>query len=289
MHRCAALLVVFLAPLGCAVGTSDATGTGHADASSSGNSGDDSSAPSDYDSGPPATVGGDDGGGGGPDTSTPATQGDGGGTGSEGGTGGTTSCTSSSDCPGLSQHDNVGCTSSKCTLSCQGEFYDINADPADGCEYLSQPSDKHTEPKAIDLGSFDCNDSDSAQNLTGTLPSDKRVHENPSIDGFDSNTGSAPFWYTLLGTGSGVCQNDANFDLQMNAVKAPSCYRMTLITDKSGTQVCNTDSSGHCSISNSSGSYGNGDQIYLWVERANNAGCTPITNDEAGYHISGHL
>jgi hypothetical protein len=239
--------------------------------------------PTQYDSGPPASPYGNDAA---PDAALgDADTGEGG----EGGPPVNTACNAPGDCPGNGEHDTVKCDSHKCDLSCQGEFYDVNGLPSDGCEVPDVPIDKHTQTKAIDQGSFSCNDGSSTQNIDGRVPSDVRVHENPTFDGFNTTVGAAPDWFKI-GASGGVCTDDANFDLQMNNVKQKNCYRLTLITNKQ-TQACGTDSNGHCSIGNGAGSYSDGSTIYLTVEKlldpAN--GCPAGVSDNAEYHISGHL
>src|SRR5262249_27335954 len=164
--------------------------------------------PTTYDSGPPANPY-DDGG-------APASDGGTDGAPSGGNDGGPVQCNTVGDCPGNNQHDTVKCTSHTCSLSCQGEFYDVNDNPTDGCERQDSPIDNHTKDKAVDLGSFPCGDGDSKQDIDGIVPTDNKVHENPNIDGFDTTVGAAPDWFKIKGTGGTFCQDDANFDFQVN-------------------------------------------------------------------------
>src|SRR5262249_8907856 len=116
-----------------------------------------------------------------------------------------------------------------------------------------------------------------------------KVHENPNIDGFDTTVGAAPDWFKIKGTGGTFCQDDANFDFQVNGAKEPGCYRLTLNTTLGNgqprTQACGADNTGHCKIENGASSYGDNTTLYLTVERLCNAGKA----DNAQYHISGHL
>jgi hypothetical protein len=241
--------------------------------------------PTAVDSGPPATIGESDGGPSGADSSTPS--------------GG---CGSLADCPyGTATNvEAVACVDGGCVITCNGENYDVNGTPADGCEVAAIcpssagtqlcPIDHHTSQNAASLGSFGCTDSSSAQNLTGTIPSDAREHV-PAIDGFDSLTGSAPEYFTIQGTGGIGCEDDANFDLQMNAPTAQlTCYVLHLLTDKNnGGQTCQTDSTGHCSISNSIGSYSDGSDIVVWITKAPpSQSCTGLP-DDGTFAITGHL
>jgi hypothetical protein len=274
---------------GCAAHGSDDPGAPDAP-----DAGDDSEsqAPSDFDSGGPATIGGDTHDSGSTpsvDSGTPPVD-----SGTVGGP-----CKTASDCPGAGKpNSSVACTSGKCTFECNGENYDVNGDPTDGCEVpdicpsvggtAKCPVDNHTSALATAVGSFSCTDPDSAQNLDGLVPSDARDHA-PAIDGFDATCGAAPDYFSIVGSG-GVCQNDANLTLQMGTTAAQKgCYELHLLTDKNnGGQSCTTDLTGNCSITNGSGSYSDGSTLVVWVKKSDS--CTAaLFKDDAPFHISGHL
>jgi hypothetical protein len=230
-----------------------------------------------FDSGPPASVGGD---------------GDSGSGGSDAG------CTSLAQCPYQSATNvaGVACTAGACVITCNGETYDVNGVLSDGCEIAGAcvksqgtalcPVDDHTQAKGANVGSFPCDDTSSAQTLTGAVPSDDRVHT-PAIDGFDTTSGAAPDYFTISATGGALCQDDANFALTMNGSNQPDCYILTLLTDKNGGQTCTTVS-GTCSITNSSGSYSDNSTIYVSV--AKNDSCPAATTPDVGtFTITGHL
>jgi hypothetical protein len=299
---CSAVIVFASLALGCAAhGSLD--GAGAPDGGDLG-TGDDAAAtgPTQLDSGPPATVGDDQ-----PDTGTTTTTHDGGG-GDAGtdGPSGPTSCSSVGDCPFGSAHGvaGVACTNHTCVITCATESYDVNGDPHDGCEVDdvcassqgnqvcasgADPQDDHTQPLAANAGSYPCTDSSSAQNMQGVVPSDARGPHQPPTDGFDPTTGAAPDYFSILGTGGALCQDDANLELQMNApAKQQGCYELHLLTDKNGGQMCTTDLTGHCSITNGSGSYSDNSTLWVWVQKT--ASCTAAQfPDDAPYTITGHL
>jgi hypothetical protein len=237
--------------------------------------------PSVYDSGPPANPYGTPDAGSTPDGGTPPGDSGGGGDGApQGGP-----CQNATDCPGSGKpNDSVTCTGSKCTFSCQGENYDVNADPTDGCEIVDAPLANHKQDQGIKVGSFSCTDGSSAQNIEGKLPSDARAHEGPAIEGFVTASGSAPDYFIIHASG-GVCTNDVNLDLQMTNATQSGCYRLTVNTDKNGGQTCSVDATGHCGITNGSGSYGDGSDITVIVEKT----CSSASNDNPTYKITGHL
>ncbi len=251
----------------------DAIDDASADSGASAPAGD--AAPSVYDAGAPANPYGDAGGGGAPDPD--------GGTDAAAGGGGP--CQTAADCPGAGKpNDTVTCLSHACALSCVGEHYDVNGDPADGCEVADSPIANHRAADAIDVGTFSCVDGSSAQNLDGMIPSDARVHDGPSIAGFDSITGSAPDFYVIHASG-GICDDDVNLALAVSGSRAPGCYRLTVNTDKNGGQICQTDATGHCSITNGTGSYSDGSDIQVVVQKT----CGASTTETAVFAVTGHL
>lgn len=194
-------------------------------------------------------------------------------------------------CPGLdASADNVTCNADDggayaCGFSCQGEHYDVDEDPTDGCEVADAPVQNHTVATAISLGSVSCHDDSSAQNLNGLLPNDDRVHEGPSITGFASGSGSAPDYWTIVGSG-GTCDDDLNLTLTVTGSTMPTCYTLTATTSSGhGPYNCSVGASGSCSISNGSGSYSDGDTIVWYVTRT----CSAATPEKASYTITGHL
>jgi hypothetical protein len=194
-------------------------------------------------------------------------------------------------CAGLdASADNVRCTeeagAAQCFFSCQGEHYDIDQDASDGCEKVDSPLENHSVATATNLGSVGCNDGDSAQNLSGILPSDDRVHEDPGVIGFDSATGAAPDYWTIVGSGGTFCQDDLNLTLTVTGSSNATCYMLNATTSSGdGPYSCAITSGTSCSILNGSGSYSDGDTINWWVSRT----CTAATPEAPTYTITGHL
>jgi hypothetical protein len=263
--------------IGCsASGSQDSAGL--LDAAPSSDDASDDATQTVYDSGPPAQVGDDQ-----PDSGHPDSGG-----GDAGPPPGT--CNSLSDCSAIGSKPGVAgvaCTNKACVLTCDATDYDVDGDPTNGCE-VPDPTDDHVQASAVDLGSAGCNDGSSAQNLFGTLASDHAAH-NPEPAGFDSVTGSAPDYFKIKGTG-GLCTDDANFELQMQLpAKQMGCYELHLLTDKNnGGQSCQTDLSGHCSITNGTASYSDNSELFLWVVKLPTCTADKFPDDGA-YNITGHL
>jgi hypothetical protein len=273
---------------GVVVGEGGPKGDGATGSGSGGSSGGSSSggSPGVFDGGGPANVGGGQDAGG-----------DGAG-GEDSGTALGAGCSTLTECPyenapGVSA---VACEDAGCSITCNGENYDVNGTLSDGCEVAGTipasnggplpPLDDHSQNNAAYVGAFPCDDGSSGQNLTGTVPSDARTHS-PAVDGLVTTTGAAPQFFRIYGEGGTFCEDDANLTITMNAPTSQmNCYVMTLITDKQ-TQTCTT-SGGTCSISNGSGSYTDGSNLYVSVTK--DASCLAgTTNDDAAFTITGHL
>jgi hypothetical protein len=190
-------------------------------------------------------------------------------------------------CPGyLKPDDNVTCNVSQaCTFTCQSEHYDVDNNPSDGCEVVDSPTANHTQNTATSAGSIDCNDGNGMTvDLTGGLPSDKRVHENPAVSGFDSATGSAPDFFSISATGGFTCQDDVVLTLTVTGSASPTCYKLTVITDKV-TLSCQTGVAGTCSINQTSNQYSDGTTILVDVSKT----CGTNVTENVPYSVVGHL
>jgi hypothetical protein len=118
------------------------------------------------------------------------------------------------------------------------------------------------------------------------MPSDDRVHENPGVIGFNSATGAAPDYWTILGTGGGgPCENDLNLTFTVTGAKTPSCYTLTATTSGHGPYSCTPSTTNSCDISNGSGSYDNNSHIDWYVSRT----CGTAASETVSYTITGHL
>jgi hypothetical protein len=210
-------------------------------------------------------------------------------------------CNTLSDCPyatatGVS---GVSCdtTTHLCVITCAGDNYDVNGVLSDGCE-VANPCPvgngtqlcpvEHQTSSATNLGSFDCNDSDSAQNDTGGVPSDDRTHTNPAVVAFDGTAGAAPTVFTLFGSGGALCEDDLNLNLQMTKSSHLACYSLVAQVVGGKTYTCaQTDATGLCQITNGSVSYSDGSTIYITVAKVDS--CPATETDDATFTITGHL
>jgi hypothetical protein len=187
-------------------------------------------------------------------------------------------------CPGYQQpNDNVTCLSGTCTFSCQGEHYDVNGDPSDGCETADSSTGNHTQATAVSQGDVSCADTP-LQIISGMLPSDARAHESPAIVGFDVVSGSAPDWWSVHATGGLTCTNDIVATLQMTGSAQPACYHLTIITDQA-TYGAQTDGSGTATISHTGGQYSDDSTILFEVSKT----CGTNVIEAPTYTISYHL
>jgi hypothetical protein len=169
-------------------------------------------------------------------------------------------------------------------MSCQGENYDVNGDITDGCEAADSPQGNHTESTAANEG--DVSDCDTPFEIDGTLLSDNRLHQEPAVEGFDPASGSVPDWMSVVGQGNVFCQNDLVLNLQVVGSQDPSCYRLTVITDKD-TYSAQTDDTGLAQINeDSGGQFSDDTTINFEVQKTCSAGAL---TENVSYSITGHL
>ncbi|MFN8590040.1 MAG: hypothetical protein U0031_01180 [Thermomicrobiales bacterium] len=183
-------------------------------------------------------------------------------------------------CPGYyAPNANVFCQNSICTLSCKGDFYDVNGSSADGCEASGFAN--HTWDTAFSLGSVRCFD-DEGGTFSGKIVSDARVHEAPSVPEFNSFTGAAPTYWVIYASG-GACSNDPFMSISMPGA-INGCYQLTFFSDKGTWSTPVTNGAG--SISLGSGSYSDGTYVRFKVEKT----CSSATvKEERNYSVTYHL
>jgi hypothetical protein len=210
-------------------------------------------------------------------------------------------CDSLADCPYQSATgvSGVSCdtTSHVCVITCAGDNYDVNGILSDGCEVANPCPNgngtqdcpvEHQTSTATNLGSFSCDDSASAQNDTGAVPSDDRTHTNPAVVAFDGTAGAAPTVFTLFASGGTFCEDDLNLNLQMGSPSTRlACYSLVAQVVGGTTYSCQTDATGLCQITNSSGSYSDGSTIDITVAKLDS--CPATETDDGAFVITGHL
>lgn len=190
-------------------------------------------------------------------------------------------------CPGYQKpNTNVTCTSQgTCTFSCQGNNYDVDADPANGCEqndpvFPSGPG--HTMGTAYPLGSKSCSDPEST--FSGVILSDQRTHEIPAVENFNVATGAAPDFWVVNATG-GLCEDDVSATITTSGGGNSNCYRLSFIPDNGITQSVVVNGHGTATISGGPGSYHDGDKIYFKIEKT----CSTSISEAVSYQVTYHL
>lgn len=193
-------------------------------------------------------------------------------------------------CPGHDQSSaNVTCNQPTCTFSCRGEKYDVDGAKANGCEVSDPTTGNHGPNTAIDLGDHGCKDGDELE-FSGKLPSDSAVHESPSIDGFDPQTGSAPDWFKVRGTGSITCVNNIDYTLTVTGSAYKDCYRLHISTNKNEYDCDTSATTGSCRIApDGSSKYDDDTIISFVVSKRNAVGCKAAQEDAPSYTVSGHF
>lgn len=186
-------------------------------------------------------------------------------------------------CPGAgSATANVLCNDGGCTFSCRGQNYDVDSNRGNGCEVADSPTGNHVSSGATSLGSVPCNDGSTISGM-GIIPSDTRVHENPTFTGFVSMQGAAPDYLSVATSGGTFCVNDLGLTLTVTQAANLACFRLTVTTDE-GTWSCQTSAAGTCNITQGSGSYSGGTTTMLLVERTCSA-----AGASGRYTVSGHF
>ncbi|MSP59962.1 MAG: hypothetical protein EXR72_06405 [Myxococcales bacterium] len=189
-------------------------------------------------------------------------------------------------CPGIgSAGAEVACNSEKCVFTCKGENYDVDGKEATGCEQNHGASPGHTEATAPKLGSVGCDDSTNTT-FNGKLFSDGRLHQNPPIDAFDNTVGSAPDFWSIIGTGKSQfdplpCVNNYNVTITTAGGTQNPCYKVTLKTDKVTNNVT-VSGSGTASMStNNFTQYSNNSTLYFKIEKV----CDLKTQEAITYQV----
>jgi len=170
----------------------------------------------------------------------------------------------------------------QCTFSCQGENYDVNNNPNDGCEQVANPQGNHVQSSAQDEGQVStCG---GTFLFSGTLLSDSRMHENPLVAGFDTASGSAPNWYKILAVGHPLCDDELSVTLTITG-GTPTCYQLRVMTDKNNYSAA-VSSNGTASINPIGGGvYDDNTDISFEVLKT----CSTSVQEAISYTISGQL
>ena len=200
-------------------------------------------------------------------------------------------CGTCANCPGSAFNDSTasaGCDASlQCVFSCKGENYDVDDNPADGCEKEDSPLGNHTQATAINIADagLPCSDSSSTFSLNGIYISDQRTHQDPSVAGFDTPSGSAPDWFTVVGTGGTFCEDDLSLSLQIYRLILSHLLHHHLHHQQRQELQPLHLILGACTISEGSGSYSDGDTLYWEVTKT----CPSSQSEYVTYNVAGHL
>jgi hypothetical protein len=164
--------------------------------------------------------------------------------------------------------------------TCEGDNYDVNNDPADGCE-INQPLDAHTQASAATVGTGSVSCFNVSNSFTGVLPSDGRVHMVPAVPGFNAVTGSAPEWYTIMATGGATCGDSISLTMTMSSSTIPDCYEISVVTNVD-TYSETTDNTGKATITEPDGAYTDPSAVYFEVQKT----CAATSRDDPTYSVT---
>jgi hypothetical protein len=193
-------------------------------------------------------------------------------------------------CPGTGlANDDTQClnpATKQCGLTCRGENYDVNGNPADGCEVLDADAAGHNTGAAGNLGAKDCS-SGTFQTFNGHIDSDARVHANPAVTAFNGTVGSAPDYWVVDATGGLFCENDYGGTFTTSGGGATPCYQLQVMTDKmKNITITNTGSQSQgFSSPDSCCDYSDNTNIYFVVTKT----CSLPVQESVSYSINYHL
>lgn len=190
-------------------------------------------------------------------------------------------------CPGQGLANNdVFCDAGTrtCGMTCRGDNYDVDTNPANGCELLDALPPGHSQPTAASRGSKPCNDTSSRDSFSSLVPSDKRVHNNPPVDSFSGTVGAAPDWWVVHADGGTFCLDDYEVTITTSGGSASSCYTLSIYTNKLSASVT-VNGASRDGLSGGSGSYSDGSDIYFKIEKS----CSSPGPENVSYTVDYHL
>lgn len=186
-------------------------------------------------------------------------------------------------CPGYGLPSaDATCNSGTCNFTCRGDSYDVDGNPANGCEVFDSGG-AHTQSLATRLPDRTC--SESGVTPPRPLYSAQRIHSpQPFPAGvFDLSTGAAPQWWVVKGTGGFVCDNDLNVTLNVSS-GTRNCYRLMVRTGINMWEE-QANAGGVATISRGAGAYTDNADIFLGVTKT----CSASIREAATYTISYEL
>jgi hypothetical protein len=184
-------------------------------------------------------------------------------------------------------------TGSTPNMTCEGAHYDVDDDISDGCEVTDAGVGVGTKSEADgDPAAASAPECDSGTNadidISGTIPSDTRVHKDPAITGFDPTTGSVPDWFWISPIVNELCENDLVMTLTTSGEGSSAsndCYELTVDTDTKMYAV-RTSSDGTASIDQDmGGQWDDPSHIDVEVSKA----CGANVTEDVSWTLSGHL
>ncbi len=186
-------------------------------------------------------------------------------------------------CPGIGQTtDDVSCFLSSCTFTCQGENFDVDKDPTTGCEAPDTVPPGHTAFSAASLGTLSC--LDAATVFTGKIVSDARTHTNPTVDGFNAFSGSAPdLWVaTTTSPDAGVCNGSYAVSIVTTGGSATgNCYRLIVSSGLLGSAQVDLSGDDTATLTGAAGAYTPGNDVRFTVKKT----CNTAVTESVSYSV----
>jgi hypothetical protein len=157
------------------------------------------------------------------------------------------------------------CLDGKCAIQCKEEWYDVNGAVDDGCEALDDLPVHDVESAAVDLGKV--SDCDIAQQTTGVMPSDDRLHLKAPTD----RPQGRPDWYKLHIDDKLGCVVSGKVTISLAGLPTAAYYRATVFW------ACD----GGSKLASNTVAGGGGQKLELKPE----TGCTLVGDDSGTLYL----
>ena len=122
-------------------------------------------------------------------------------------------------CPGKDVKNTVRvCEKSACDIQCQGEYYDVDGQISNGCEFTDDTPVHENKYVAVDMGSVD--DCAKTKTTSAVMPSDGRKHTSAPT----SRPNGREDWFKLHITDTTWCVTEARVDVKLSGLSASAAF-----------------------------------------------------------------
>ena len=181
----------------------------------------------------------------------------------------------------------TSCSDSQCTYSCEDEYYDVDGQLENGCEFENINRGNHTKRDAHPLPEVRCGAEPRFSQISGTIPADKRQHPDLSI----SRNNTTADWYSFKPTFSSNCQQSLDIQLMVTGANdsTANCYQATFFTTL-GVFEAEAPGNGSSALERHANAFENLATIYIKVQKKTAPSfCSLPNNEVATYFLNFRL